>query len=103
MCVCVSDSSLHLRVTQQFPDHRQALAKRQRSRSIRMAEVMNSYVFQSGAPADAAPGLLQIGDVGARQLAGDDLGIVVLAGKVGQDGTGLRSERHGTTAGLGIP
>ena len=31
-----------------------------------MPEIMNFHVLQSGARADAAPGLLQIGDVGAR-------------------------------------
>ena len=56
-----------------------------------MPEVVNSHVLQPGARADAAPGLLQIGDVGARHLAGDDPGIAVLARQVCQQGAGLGS------------
>ena len=53
-------------VTEQPADHRQALAERQRPLGVGMAEIVNSHVLQSGVCADAAPGLLQIGDVGAR-------------------------------------
>ena len=56
--VSVPRGGLHLRVTEQLPDHREALAQGQRPRSIRMAEVVNSHVLQPGARADAAPGLL---------------------------------------------
>ena len=49
---------LNLRVTEQFPDHREALSQGQRPRSIRMPEVMNSHIVQLGARADAAPGPL---------------------------------------------
>ena len=40
---------LHLRVTEQLPDHGEALAQGQRPRSIRVAKVMNSHVLQHGA------------------------------------------------------
>ena len=57
--VGVPGGRLHLRVTQQFPDHGQAFAQGQRPGSIRMAEVVNSPLFQSGAPTDAAPRMLK--------------------------------------------
>ena len=59
-----------------------------------MPEVVNSHVLQRGTRANATLGLLEVGDMGARQPAGDDPGIVVFAGKAGQDGTYLGFERH---------
>ena len=67
-----------------------------------MPEVMNSHVLKPGALADPAPGALEIGEMRGRQLAGDDPGIVVLAGKGGQHGAGLRAERDDPPTGLGI-
>ena len=67
-----------------------------------MAEVGNSHVLQPGACTDAAPGLLQIGDVGALHLAGDDPGIVVLVAKAGEDGAGLGPKRPDPTSGFGV-
>ena len=49
---------LHLRVTEQLPDHREALAQSQRPRSIRVAKVVNSHILQLGTLPDAAPGPL---------------------------------------------
>ena len=43
-------------------------------------------------------GFCRSGDVGTRQLAGDDPGIVVLAAKAGKDGAGLGPERHEPSA-----
>lgn len=42
----VSGGRQQLRVTQQYPDHRQALDPGQRPRSIRVAEVMDAVVVQ---------------------------------------------------------
>ena len=61
---------------------------------------MNSHVLQPGTRANATPGLLEVGDVGARQPAGDNPGIVVLAGKASQDGACLGSERDDPSARL---
>ena len=68
-----------------------------------MPEVMNSHVLQRGAHADAAPRLLQIGNVGALHLAGDDPGIVVLVAKAGENGAGLRPKGNHPPASLGVP
>ena len=67
-----------------------------------MSEVVNSHVLQPGTRVNATPGLLEVGDVGARQPAGDDPGIVVFAGKAGQDGACLGSERDVPSARLGV-
>ena len=64
---------------------------------------MNSHVFKPGALPDAPPGSLEIGEMRARQLAGDNPWIVVVAGKGGQDGACLGSERDDPSARLGIP
>ena len=53
-------------MTEQLADDRQGLAERQGAGSEGVSEIVNSHVLQSGVCADAAPGLLQIGDVGAR-------------------------------------
>ena len=100
--MCVSGGRLHLRVTEQFPDHRETLTECQGSGSIAVTQVMNTHVLQSGARADAAPGLLQIGEVGPRQLADDDPGIAVLAGEVRQNGAGLGPERHDPPSSLRV-
>ena len=42
---------------------------------------MNSHVFEPGPGADAAPGVLEIGQMGAGFLTNDDPGIVVRTGK----------------------
>ena len=67
-----------------------------------MSKVVNSHVLQFGTRANATPGLLEVGDVGARQPAGDNPGIVVLAGEAGQDGACLGSERDDPSASLGV-
>ena len=45
--VCIPRGRLHLRVTKQLPDHREALTQRQRPRSIRVAEIV--YQRSTGA------------------------------------------------------
>ena len=42
---------------------------------------MNSHVVQTCAGTDAPPGALQIGEMGTRQPAGDDPGVVFLTGQ----------------------
>ena len=59
--VSVPRGRLHLRVTEQLTDHREALAQGQRPRSIHVPEVVNSPIFQADAPMDAPPGLLKVG------------------------------------------
>ena len=71
---------LHLGVPEQFPDHGQAFAKRQRPRSKRMTQIMDPHVLQTRTFADAPPGALQIGEVRAGEVARDDPGVVLLTG-----------------------
>ena len=77
----VAGSGLHLGMSQQFADHGQAFPKRQRTGGKAVAEVMNSNIVKLGPCPDASPGVLQIGEVRARLLAGDDPGIVIGAGE----------------------
>ena len=44
--VSIPGCSLHLCVTEQLPDHREAVSQGQRPRSIRVAEVMDAVVVQ---------------------------------------------------------
>ena len=63
----VARCGLEVAVTEQLTDHlQQGLAARQRAGREGVPEIVNSHVLQPGVCADAAPGLLQIGDVGAR-------------------------------------
>ena len=64
----VSSCGLDLGVTQQLPDHRQTLAERQGPGCKAVAQVMDSDVVELRAGADAAPGVLKIGQMGARLL-----------------------------------
>ena len=93
---------LHLCVTEQLADHREALAQGQRSGRITVPEIMDPHVLQLGASPDAAPRLLQIGDVGTWQPAADDPGIALLAGQVRQYRAGLWPERHHPPASLRV-
>ncbi len=65
----VAGGRLDVTVAEQLPDYRQGLAERQGPGRKGMSEIVNSYIFQPGALADAPPGSLQIGEVGARQGA----------------------------------
>lgn len=49
-----SSGRLDLRVTEQIPDHRKALAQGQRPRGIRMTKVVKPQVLQPGARGCAA-------------------------------------------------
>ena len=46
--VSIPRGGVHLRVTEQFADHREALAQSQGPGSIPAPEVVNSHVLQSG-------------------------------------------------------
>ena len=59
----VPSGRLDLRVSQQFADHGQALAERQRAGSERVAEVVNAHVVEPSASPDTPPGVMQVGEV----------------------------------------
>ena len=67
-----------------------------------MTKVVNSHILQLGALTDAAPGTLEIGDMGAWQFAADDPRIAVFAGQGRQHGAGLGPERHDPPASLRV-
>ena len=73
----VARGRLHLSVTEQLADHREALAERQRPRSKAVPEVMDPHVLQLGTLADASPGALEIS---AWLPAGAHAEAIVLAG-----------------------
>ena len=68
----IAGCGLNLGVAQELANHRQSLAKRQRAAGIGMAQVVDAKVRQSGPGPDAPPGVLQVGQAGTFELAGDD-------------------------------
>ena len=56
----VARRGLHLPVSQQLPDHRQALPERQRPRSEAVAEVMKADAVETGPLAHAVPGAVDV-------------------------------------------
>ena len=85
-----------------LPDHRQALSERERPAGKGVPQVMNSHIGQFGPRPDAAPGVREIGEVGAGHPARDHPGIVLVAGKPGQEPHSRRRQRHRPASGLGI-
>ena len=59
--VGVARCGLNVAVTEQLADHPQGLLEGQRAGREGMPEVVNSPIFQAGAPMDAPPGLLKVG------------------------------------------
>jgi hypothetical protein len=68
---------LHLRVTQQFADHRESFAERERAARERVPKIMNANAIKSGFRANASPGVLQIGEVAALPRTCNDVGVVI--------------------------
>ena len=81
----IASGGLYLRVTEQLADHRQALAKGQSPGREAVAQVVDPDVIQLGPGTDAAPGSLDIREMRSGFLAGDDPGVVLLAGQSGQN------------------
>ena len=52
---------LDVAVTEQLADYRQGLPERERTGRKGVSEVVNSPIFQPGAPTDAPPRLLKVG------------------------------------------
>ena len=64
--VRVPRGRLHLRVTEEPADHRQALSQSQRTRGPGVAQVMETHVAQPGPPADDVPRFVDVAQVRAR-------------------------------------
>ena len=74
----VAGGGLYLGVPEKLPDHGQALAEGQCARRKGMAQVVDPYVLQVRALADAPAGALQVGEVRAGEAARYDPGIVLV-------------------------
>ena len=68
--VCVARGRLHLRVTEQFPDHRQTLPEGERPRGEAVAQVMQANVFEPGLLANDLPRRVQCAQTGTAHAAG---------------------------------
>ena len=93
----VAGRGLDLRVAEQLADHGQTLTRREG-----VAQVVDAYVLDAGAGADALPEGLEIAQALARQGASDDPWVPVDAlGVTKQVDSGL-AEMDDLGAGLGI-
>ena len=81
---------------------RQGLAERQRTGREGVPEVMNTHIGQFGSLPDAPPGMLEIGEMGARLPALDHPGVVLVVGETGQEPHGRRRQRHRPSSSLRI-
>ena len=61
----IARGGLDLRVTEQLPDHGQALAEGQGTGCKGVAKVMDTHVVERGARPDTAPRVLEVGEVAA--------------------------------------
>lgn len=75
--MCVTRRRLDLGMAKQLSDHRQALAQSKAARGEGVAQIMDAHLFQPGQFADALPGVLQVGEIPARLLSDDHVGITV--------------------------
>ena len=98
----VPGGRLHLGVAEQFADHREPFAKRQGPGREAMAKVMDADVVEFGTRPDAAPWVLEVGEVAAGLLAGDYPRVVLFARQRFQQPHRRGCQRHGASAGLGV-
>ena len=78
--VGVPDGGLHLSVAAELADYWKALTKSQCSGREGVPQVMKSDVLQAGTGADAAPGALQVSNMGTRQSVGDHPRVAISTG-----------------------
>jgi len=100
--VGVSGGCLHLVVTEQPPDHGQALADKQAATGETVPQVVNAQVPDARALQDEAPRPVQEGDMGAALQAGNHPGPVFLAPYAAQHRDGRIAQVHDPGAGLGV-
>ena len=93
---------LDLRVTEQAPDHRQALPERQRPRRVRVSAIVEPRVLQPRALADEIPRVVQVAHRLALDLARDDMRVAGDARHRRQHRRRLRRQRNRPRAGLAI-
>ena len=98
----ITGGRLHLAVTEELADHRQALAEGERPRGVGVAQVVNAHVFQLGLLANYPPRCVQVAQAGTGAAPEDHPRVVGLPGQLGQDLPCRRRQRHRARAGLGI-
>ena len=67
---------LHLCVTEEFSDHRKPVAGRHGGRGEGVTQIVDAHILDTGPFADSPPWWLEVSEVGAWVLAGDDPGVV---------------------------
>ena len=98
----VTGGCLHLGVSQQFSDHWQTLADQQPAAGETVSQVMNSYIVERGARADAPPGMLQVSKMTSRFAPRDYPGVAVTPVDALKDGDRRIAEIHHLGARLGV-
>ena len=89
-------------VTKQLADHRERLPERQRPGGEGVTQVMDSHVVEVRGVADAAPGVLEIGQMAARIPADEHQGVVLRPGQGEEDVHRRAGEGNHPRTGLGI-
>jgi len=56
----IAGGGLHLPMTEELANHRQALAERERPGGERVTQVVQAHAVEAGSPADAAPGVVEV-------------------------------------------
>ena len=90
-------------VAEQLSDHRQSLAQRQRARGIRMPEIVQAHILQSGPRPQRQPYLVDVYQMAAGPPARDHPGIARNAGDAIEHRLDLGRQRDHARAGLRIP
>ena len=96
----VARRGLDLRVTKQFPDHRQGLAERQRPAGKAMPKVMDSNILKTRFLPHSAPIGGEVPYARSRPASRDDPGIVRCAGKARENP--CRRRRQGNHPGTSL-
>lgn len=69
----ITGGGLHLRVPEQFANHRQAFSQSEGAAGVRMPEVMNAHVIEACFCPDAPPWMLKVGEAAHLFPAGNDV------------------------------
>jgi len=98
----VPRSCLDLRVSKQFSDHRQTCHDQEAAGCKRMAEIVNAHIIQSRGLANAAPWMLEVGEMCLLLLSHDNVRIVFHARQRFQQRYGSIAEMDGLRTSLAI-
>jgi len=79
--VRIAGGGVDLAMTKQLANHRQALTERQRPGGERVPKVMQPHAVETGLPANAVPGVVEVPQVSSPLLAGNHPGVARDTGK----------------------